>query len=92
MSSEFINDGDADASATQSENIEEVSLFSYTNISIAFVVALALVVLVIMFSSDTASYFQGSFPERSDIGADKFDLQKEVSYLTERQMNNLGYA
>jgi hypothetical protein len=88
MSSEFINDEDE---VTKSCDEDQKWGTSITYILIVVVVILAIAVLMNMFGGDCAAYFQGPFPERSDVGVNQFDLQKEVAYLTEKQMNNLGY-
>jgi hypothetical protein len=61
-----------------------------TYILIVVVVILIIAILINRYGSDCAAYFQGSFPERSDVGVDKFDLEKEVNYLSQKQMNNLS--
>lgn len=90
MSSEFINDGtDVDEITASCKDVSSrTSTITYILIVVA--VILFLIVLFNMYGGDITGYFQGAFPERSDIGADKFDLQKEVKYLAEKQLNNLG--
>lgn len=91
MSSEFINSGEEADPITKSCD-EDAKWGPFTYILIAVAVILVIAVLMNQYGGDCASYFQGAFPERSDYGADKFDLQKEVDYLSEKQMNNLGYV
>lgn len=93
MANEFINDdSEIDEVTASCKDVSASSTTTTTYILIVVAVVLFLIVLFNMYGGDISGYFQGAFPERSDIGADKFDLQKEVSYLAEKQMNNLGQA
>lgn len=89
MASEFINDGDEEVINMPEESQNGNTI---TNILVVIVVVLLIAVIMNTYGADCAAYFQGSFPDRSDVGVDKFDLQKEISYLSEKQMNNLGYS
>jgi len=85
--SEFINTDDVVTGGSQDGNGD---YWGY--ILIVLTTLLLIVLLMNYFGEDCAAMFQGSFPIKSDIGSDKFDLQKEVEKLTEKQMNNLGYV
>jgi hypothetical protein len=63
---------------------------SITYILIIIIIVLIIAILLNRYGSTCAAYFQGSFPERSDVGSDKFDLEKEVNFLSQKQMNNLS--
>jgi hypothetical protein len=89
MSSEFINDSDDEVVKGIDDN-QNQDLF--TNMLIVVIVVLLIAVIMNTYGADCAAYFQGAFPDRSDVGVDKFDLQKEITYLSEKQMNNLGYV
>jgi hypothetical protein len=87
MSSEFIVDD-----VTESCDREQKWGETVTYVLIAIVVVLIIAVIVNTYGPDCAAFFQGAFPERSDIGAGgKFDLQKEINYLNEKQMTNLSF-
>lgn len=93
MANEFINDDHEIDEVTEScKNSSTSSISTTTYVLIVIAVVLFLIVLFNMYGGDISGYFQGAFPDRSDVGADKFDLQKEVTFLAEKQMNNLGQA
>lgn len=61
-----------------------------TYILTAIIILILFTILMNYVGGDCAAMFQGSFPVRSDLGSDKFDLQKEVQKLMDRQMMNLS--
>jgi predicted PurR-regulated permease PerM len=89
MSSEFVNP-DYDPVTASCKNVSGVSSSKLTYVLVIVAAILFIVVLFNMYGDTISGYFQGALPDRSDVGADKFDLQKEVSYLAEKQQTNLG--
>ncbi len=67
----------------------------YINYSIITVVCILIIIIIAtyLYNNSVVGMFQGAFPFRSDVGSDKFDLQKEVNYLLLKQKKNLleGY-
>jgi hypothetical protein len=90
MSNEYLNEVDEVTKQCDEESKGKPML---TYVLIVIVVVLLLIVILRMYGGDDyAAYFTGIFPTRSDIGADGFDLQKEVDSLAEKQYTNFGTA
>lgn len=83
--SEFINEDEN--YSTENKN----SKWMMTAIIILGCIVLFLIFIIFVNNcSDIYGPFLGAFPSRSDPGVDKFNLQKEIDHLLQKQINNLG--
>jgi hypothetical protein len=87
MGNEYMYDEDEVTKSCDEETTKSKGIGTITYVLCIIVFIL---VLIILYKNYGAACFQGAFPSRSDIGADKFDLQQEVSLLNDIQRNNLG--
>jgi hypothetical protein len=89
---EFIENEDEVTKECDEELASQSSLFSFRYILIVIIIILVLIFLYNQYGDTCTSYFRGAFPSRSDPNVDDipFDLQKEVDYLSRKQLNNMG--
>ncbi len=79
--SEFINDDVVDAASVTT---------SWITMALAVVGCIFLLCLVV-YGANCYGGFLGAIPIRSDFGSSKrFDLQREIDKLIEKQTNNIG--